>query len=48
MALVLSIFQENVPVIDCTVEQFIIGIIALFLVSAFGFWFWNKLKGAVG
>ena len=44
--MLLAIWQETVPILGCTVEQFIIGIICLFLASAFAFWFWGKLKGA--
>lgn len=48
MIAILSVFQENVPLFDVTVKEFLIGAVAFVIVAAICFWFWGKLKGAIG
>lgn len=43
---ILSLAQENVPLFDVTVIEFIIGFLALFLAVWLAFWIWSKVKGA--
>lgn len=47
MLTLLSVFQETVPLFDCTVKEFLIGAVAFVIVAAICFWFVAKLRAAV-
>lgn len=42
---ILGIFQDRVPVFGCTVQEFIIGAIAIVVVAAIGFWLFDNFRG---